>query len=186
MTLVKMSDAPVQGTSIDDIESGQVENEADDARMREIMEDMNVDETANSETPMMQHREMPPPQRMSQMRNQLPAVPMYSAHMEMNNMYEEEEPQQQQPKYRRVNTNKVVTPKKNTWSTVLETVRDPVFVTLLLCLLLLPAVHTLAGKHLAWAFKVGGELSWAGLAFFSIIGGLLFGLYQYGMKMAGL
>ena len=68
--------------------------------------------------------------------------------------------------------------KKNFWSTTLERIRDPLFVSILVFVLSLPVLHTLLGKYASWAFAVGGQLSWLGLISLSLLSGLLFGTYK--------
>jgi len=67
-----------------------------------------------------------------------------------------------------------------------ERVRDPLFVTLLMFVLSLPMLHTALNKHAAWAFAVGGQLSWIGLITLSVVAGLLFGIYKTTVDIFGL
>ncbi len=62
--------------------------------------------------------------------------------------------------------------------------RDPIVVGLLVCLFSLPALHTWLAKHLSWAYKVGGSLSWIGfLLQFALVAGLFATYRQIAMVM---
>ncbi len=163
---------------------GDVKNEADTARMREILADIDSSggggggmggaPESRGPPPPMDPREVGIPQRMQPM----PPMMQMPMHMGPPMMQYEEE---QHPKYKPVAV--AAPPKKNTWSVVFEMIRDPIFVALLIFGLSLPALHTLVGKHAAWAYKVSGQLSWAGLAVFSIVGALVFALYRSAIQM---
>jgi hypothetical protein len=158
----------IQGTSIEDIELGKVENVADEDKIDAILADMNVEHAP----PQYMQQQMPPqyqqmPPRMAMQQRQ-PMPPSFQ------DMYEEpEEAEPEPPKYK---VAKKV--KRNRWSISLDGVMDPIVVGILVILLSLPVLHTWAGKHVGWAYKLGGELSWPGLLVIGVLGALLFGLYR--------
>jgi hypothetical protein len=157
----------VQGTSIEDIELGQVENTADEQKMQEILADMNMEQ----EQPMQPMQAMPPMrQQMHPMPRRGPVVGMTQEEY-FHEM--EEEPEPERPRYK---VAKKV--KRNKWSLSIESLVEPLLVGLLVCLLSLPALHTFASKHATWAYKMGGELSWSGLFVVSALGAVLFGLFR--------
>lgn len=176
----KMSDAP-QGTPLEDIEMGNVKNEADAATMRELMADIDgVDGGASGEFPTGGREEFPtqPPRMQMPMQPMAPMMPppqmhhpqMYAQHQE----YEEEE-EEPRPKYKVAAAS---APKKNTWSTAIEMIREPLIVGILIFVLSLPSLHTFVGRHASWAYKVGGQLSWTGLSLTALVGALAFGIYR--------
>jgi hypothetical protein len=57
-------------------------------------------------------------------------------------------------------------------------IRDPIIVGILIFVLSRPSLHTFVGRHASWAYKVGGQLSWVGLALTASVGALAFGLYR--------
>jgi hypothetical protein len=177
-----MSDIP-QGTSLEDIEMGDVKNAADSVRMREILADMNADDVPDSRGGAAQENVIPPAPRMQQRMQPMPPMRPQIQYEEMDYQQQQyEEPRQ--PRYRPVETEQpAATPKKNVWSTAIEYVRDPMVVALLVLVLSLPAIHTFVGKYASWAYKVSGQLSWIGLSVFALVGGLLFGLYRVALQM---
>ena len=192
-----MSDEP-QGTPLEDIEMGQVKNEADAATMRELMADINGGNgDQGGEFPTGGREEFPTQAKASRMA--MPSMPsmmpmrgggamppmqphpsqMYEQHhQQYEQQYDEEDQEQEQeqprPKYKASSA----APKKNTWSTVIETIRDPLIVGILIFVLSLPSLHTFVGRHASWAYKVGGQLSWVGLALTAAVGVIAFGLYR--------
>jgi hypothetical protein len=186
----KMSDAP-QGTPLEDIEMGNVKNEADAATMRELMADIDGGADQSGEFPTGGREEFPTQQPQPRMAMpSMPAMmPMRGASMppmqphpsqmsQMSQMYDEQEEYQEEeprPKYKVAAT---AAPKKNIWSTAIETIRDPLIVGILIFVLSLPSLHTFVGRHASWAYKVGGQLSWVGLGLTALVGALAFGLYR--------
>jgi hypothetical protein len=168
-----------EGTSLEDIENGNVSNTADDAVMNAILSDMNgVEESVPVYTPPPQPEPMympPEPQHFQQ--------PLMMMHPQL---------QQQQPMYEQVEEapvrhvgNVAATVKRNGWSTLLDDLRDPLVVGLLVCLFSLPALHTWLAKRLTWAYKVGGSLSWLGfLLQFAIVAGI-FATYRQIVTVMG-
>lgn len=156
------------GTPLEALETGEVSNVADASRMAAILRDMNSSgaETQAPPPPQVQPQAPPPPQytRMAPPPVQPP-------------QYVEEPQYEPVPKYAR---------KKNVWTSILEGIRDPLFVAVLFFVLSLPAIHTLAGKYATWAFAVGGQLSWLGLLTLSVLSGLLFSLYRATGNMLGM
>jgi hypothetical protein len=164
-----------EGTSLEALESGDISAAADEAKMAEIMREINAPDgggmgggggggmplggSMQPRMPMM----MPP---MQQMR----AAPQNYVDMD------DEEPP------RRRNGSK----KKNIWSSIVEKLRDPLLVTVLVFVVSLPVLHTMVAKYAGWAFAVGGQFSWLGLIALSIVSGALFGLLQGAANLLGL
>jgi hypothetical protein len=150
------------GTPLEDLETGAVEHTADASRMNEILADMNASGAvvAEAQAPPMGGMMQPMPPMQQQMYNpQMMAPPPPRSHY--------------------IPVDEPVRPrKKNTWSSVLDGVRDPIFVAVLFFVLSLPVLHTFAAKHIHWAFAVGGQFSWIGLAAFSALAGMIFGLLK--------
>jgi hypothetical protein len=181
-----------EGTSLDDIESGNVRDTADNAVMDAIMSDMNayVEErpppSPEIYTPPPEHVQQPPaymfqpPPPM-----QPPMMPMYpqmgGGGMGMQPTYErieEESPASNSPP-------PAPTPKRNGWADAFDSMRDPMIVGLLVSLFSLPALHTWLASRLKWAYKVGGSLSWLGfIVQFLIVGGI-FAAWKHGVHMLG-
>jgi hypothetical protein len=149
------------GTPLDALESGDVANAADASRVQAILQDMNASgaDTGSAAPPMVsQGQQMMPP-----MAQGMPPMmpPMGRQQQHYVPIEDERKPM-----------------KKNVWSTTLERIRDPLFVSLLVFALSLPVLHTFLGKYASWAFAVGGQLSWLGLIALSLLAGLLFGTYK--------
>lgn len=177
------------GTPLEALETGEIENTADSNRMQAILRDMNAPNgegpRSNSLPPMASQPNL---QDMQPMPSRQPMPPMLqmSSHPEYQNQApprERERPQR--PKHVPVADEEPAEPKKNIWSTILEQIRDPIFVFALFFVLSLPAFHTLLGKYATWAFSVGGQLSWLGLASLSLAAALIFGLFKTGCTLAG-
>ena len=147
------------GTPLDALESGDVANAADASRVQAILQDMNASGADTGSAPPMisQGQQMMPP--MMPHMSQMPQMP------------------RQQQHYVPIEDDRKPT-KKNVWSTTLERIRDPLFVSLLVFVLSLPVLHIFLGKYASWAFAVGGQLSWLGLIALSLLAGLLFGTYK--------
>lgn len=158
-----------EGTSLEDIELGNVQHSADDAVMNAILTDMNAAEEAPAYIPQYTQPE-PPMQPMPQPMQPMPMHQMqYMQHMQpMQPMHPEP------PAYERIEEPL----KRNTWSTLFDDMRDPLVVGLLVCLFSLPALHTWLAKHLTWAYKVGGSLSWIGFLLQFVLVAGLFATYR--------
>lgn len=149
------------GTPLESLENGDIPNAADAARMQEIMSDINAPSPPMGSLPAMQQSTGPmrmPPQQ----------PPMYNPNVQA----------QQQPQYVAVEEEEVKPKKMNIWSSILERIRDPLFVVLLVFVLSLPVLHTQLAKYASWAFAVGGQLSWLGLGALSLLAGVLFASYR--------
>lgn len=159
------------GTPLEALETGDVQNTADAQRMQEIMRDINQPAAGQSpmgSMPAMQ--QSPGPMRPMPQQPQQP--PMYNPNV--------------QPQYVPVEEEEPVRPlKKNIWSSILERVRDPLFVCLLVFLISIPAFHTQIVKLVPWAYAVGGQLSWLGLGTLSVLAGLLFAVYRGVVEYVG-
>ncbi len=173
-----------EGTSLDDIESGTIQYEADQAAMHAIMEDMNATEAPPM--PPMQPP-MPPMQSMQPMQQmQQPMMPMmqdpihdrYTAH------YEPVEPDVKGKGRETISS--AEGPKKNGWSQLFDQSRDALIVGLLVCFFSLPALHTWLGKRLPWAYKVGGSMSWIGFLLLFVASAGSYMAYQMVVKKIGL
>ena len=182
-----------EGTSLEDIEAGNIANQADSATMNAILSDMNA---LPEEPPAQVYQPPPPPPQLPSMH----IAPMMDSPM---GMYAQPEPDfgsmgshpmdfgmyTPDPGYMTPqhipspvnNNNPVSTPsgtKQNGWSSFLAILLDGLLVSILVCVLSLPVLHTRLSKHVTWAYKVGGELSWTGLALLSLTGGLFYVAYR--------
>jgi hypothetical protein len=185
----KMSD----GTSLEDIETGNIQHSADDSYMNAILMDMNAVEEPVQQAPVYIPPPMPQvqmPQPDFQMQPQQPQQPMQYQHYEQPYQQPYEQPyqqpyqqqNQQEPTYERVEE---PAPRKNSWYNLFEEMRDPLVVGLLVCLFSLPALHTWLAKYVTWAYKVGGSLSWLGfLIQFALVSGI-FAMYRQIMLVTG-
>ena len=160
-----------EGTSLESLESGDIQNEADANRMKAILRDMNVSE-GNA-----RHQDMPSAQPSMQDMQPMPSrqpmppmPPMLSNDSRYNEKYQQEQEQDDEERY--------VEPKRNIWSQITEQIRDPILVSVLFFMLTLPVFHTFLGKYATWAFAVGGQLSWLGLISLSLIAGILFAVLR--------
>jgi hypothetical protein len=184
-----------EGTSLEDIETGNVAYSADTAVMNAILSDMNAVEEAHAPPPQMPQyqpeplAQMPPPppiftqmQEPVYMQPHMPQMPQMQAqhqhYQEPNmSMYEPvEEPQ--------APTQLPPSPlKRNAWSQIFDDIREPLIVGLLVTVFSLPALHTWLSKRLTWAYKVGGSLSWIGFFLqFALVAGI-FATYRQIMRV---
>jgi hypothetical protein len=173
------------GTSLEEIETGSIPNTADSSRMQAILRDMDASGAEGNARP--QGSSLPPVteqpclQDMQPMPSRQPLPPMLqiSSNQEYNNRNAQPNPPPPPPpKYVAVAEEMPSEPKKNIWSTILEQIRDPIFVIFLFFVLSLPVFHTFVGKYATWAFAIGGQLSWLGLGALSVLAGLLFGVFR--------
>ncbi len=165
-----------EGTSLEDIESGNVSFTADSAVMSEILKDMN-ELTPEQPTypPMPLPSSQPPPMPQPTYQPLPMALPPQS--FEMPQHYQPiPDPPMSQPTYVPAPP---APPKKNAWSNLFDIMNDPLIVAILVGIVSLPAIHTWLAKHLKWAYQVGGALSWTGIVLQSIVAGLLFAGYKY-------
>jgi hypothetical protein len=156
------------GTSLEDLERGDVSNQADAARMQDILKDIDAPSAASG--PMGGMPSMP--QSPGPMRMQQP--PMYDPRAF------QQQPQQRQ-QYVPVDEEEEVKPrarKSNIWSSILDRLRDPLVVGLLVLILIFPALHTQLAKYASWAYAVGGQLNYIGLGAISLLAALIFGIYK--------
>jgi len=155
------------GTSLEDLETGNVANQADAARMQEILKDIDAPAVAQQQ----QQPPMMPPM------GSMPGMPQAGPMHMPPPMYNPNPPTIQ---YVPVDEEEAPRPKKkgNIWSTILGYIQDPIVVFALIFALSFPALHTQIAKYASWAYGVGGQLSWLGLAAISLLGALLFGLYK--------
>ena len=156
------------GTPLDALETGEIPNQADSAKMVEIMRDINASGNESAEMPPTMHisQQMPPPQMIQH------AYAPPPAHL-------------QQQYYTPVQEEEYKPRKKNMWSNLTAKLRDPLFVTILFFVLSLPILHTQLAKYAGWAFAVGGQFNYVGLLALSLVGGISFGLFQSIADIAG-
>jgi hypothetical protein len=161
-----MSDA---GTSLESLESGNVANAADEARMAAILRDMQATEEPTMRDPMPSNIPMPT------MHPNPPTA--HSAHSSPQNSQYVPVEDQAEP----VDAPLPIKAKRgNIWNRILSNVRDPLIVAVLMFVLSLPGFHSVISKVVPWAFAVGGELSYLGLIVKSVFAGGLFALLQLG------
>ena len=161
------------GTSLEDLDRGDVKNTADSEHMAAIVREMNASGAyVEGGGKAQQMPPMPPMQAMQPMPPMMPGMGMPSMPPMPNYVHvEEDAPTEYRPR------------KKNLWSTIVDQIRDPMFVAVLVFILSLPVLHTLIGKYATWAFAVGGQLSWLGLLLKSVLAGILFGVYRIAMSL---
>ena len=175
-----------EGTSLEDIENGNIKDVADNSIMSDILRDMNAIDAQQPQyqQPQPQYQQPQPQyQQQPQPMPEPPSMPMYPnitlPSMAMptfptipavTQRYQEE-PTVEPP-------TAAATARKNVWSSMFEMLRDPIIVAIIVGLLSLPALHTRLSKSLKWAYAVGGSLSWTGLILQSIIGGAAFALFR--------
>ena len=147
------------GTSLESLETGDIQNTADAARMAEIMRDINASGPGGGLPDTPQSHNMP----------LAPAGPMRAS----GNRVAQAPPPQYTPvedEYR--------PRRKNIWGSITERLRDPLIVSILIFVLSLPILHTQIAKVAPWGYAIGGQLSWIGLFAVSVLGGALFGVSQ--------
>lgn len=170
-----MAEQPVQGTSIEDIEMGNVKNEADSEAMRQILADMNATEEAPSRVtsqPIPEITRAPPMRQSFQDIPRMNITPMYHPPEQYEDEVSYEEPKT--PKYKTV-----LTPSKNAWVQLFDIVREPILIGLIICILMFPKLHTLGSKYAGWAYSVGGQVSWLGMLVYSLCGAGIWALYKF-------
>jgi hypothetical protein len=150
------------GTPLSSLESGSVPNKADDALMKQILSEM--DQAGAS----MQGPVSPP----------MGGIPRYSPHTEetAGPMRPGMMPAQQTYVPRHVYAEdpeetpaarpaaRTLAPRKNFASALLDWLRDPLFIAVVVFLVSLPALHTYGSAWVPAFYSVGGSLSWLGLA----------------------
>ena len=151
-----------QGTSLESLESGQVENTADAERMAAILRDMNAAEDV--------HQEREP------MPSMVPRMPMPPTNRPSSPFVDDEAPPAPAE-----GTVKPRGKRSNFFATIFDTIREPLVVACLMFILSLPVFHTAAAKVVPWAFAMGGELSYIGLIVKSLFAGGLFALVKMGL-----
>jgi hypothetical protein len=167
------------GTPLDALETGEIQNTADAEKMQAILSDINA---SGAEIASGRQATMPPmpPQAMQPMQPMQPMPPMM---MQPPPQYQyqqhyvpvDEEPENYKPKK-----------KTNVWSSIFERICDPIVVAMIVFVVSLPVIHTFVGKYASWAFAVGGQLSWFGLIAMSALAGMLFGVYRATRDVLGL
>lgn len=186
-----------EGTSLESIETGDIPETADAGRMQAILRDMNESSEPSRHPQLQDHQSMPSRQPMpptlemssgkdgsrhrSRHTSRSSSDRDYERKQERDRLQEEEQEQEQEEEVPESRA-----PKKNMWSTVFDYIREPLFVSVLFFLLSLPVFHTFVGKYAAWAFAVGGQLSWLGLGSLALLAGLIFAIFKLAMSFAGL
>jgi len=145
------------GTPLSSLESGSVSNKADDALMKQILAEMDQ-AGASVQGPVS------PPRG---------GVPTYSPHDDTSSGPIRPGMMPQMPQYAPRNvyadepeempTKRYVAPRKNFASAILDWLRDPLFIGLMVFFISLPALHTYASSVAPIFYSVGGSLSWLGL-----------------------
>jgi hypothetical protein len=191
-----------EGTSIASLETGNVADKADNALMSQILEEIGnaggAVKTAGGGTNVQHVPLVSPP---------MGGIPTYSPHEGMHappasmvipppgymyhqmpqyqgnqgNSYDDEDEEEMQ----QVRRKKIVV-KKNFASSLLEFIRDPFFVGIILIVLSLPVLHTNVGKYVPSMYSAGGMLSWIGLVGIGAIGAVLFILFRTISNLLGL
>jgi hypothetical protein len=170
-----MSDA---GTSLESLESGNVANAADEARMAAILRDMQVTDEPTQRDPMPSNIPMAPMHPNPPAMNSQGTGSQYgtgsqhgtgSQYVPVDEADEAAAP-----------TAAPLKKRGNIWSRILANIRDPLIVVILMFVLSLPGFHTVVAKVVPWAFAVGGELSYLGLIIKSLFAGGLFAALQIG------
>ena len=167
------------GTSLDELEKGDIPNAADAARMAEIMRD--IDNTGGGGPPptlRVGQPQMPP--QMAQMPPQMP-MDRLPPPIQARQGYEPIHEERSVPYYPQIQHQA----KRNMWGSITNVIREPMIVAILMFVLSLPVLHTYGSKFVPWAFAVGGQLSWLGLGFLSVLAGSLFGVIRTGLSIAG-
>lgn len=186
-----MNSEEFQGTSIEDIEMGNVKNEADSERMRQILADMNSTGDSHSSSggnggaaggghspdEFQPKRPQPPPvyQQMPQF------VPSPMMQPRMSVFETDGTPHVTEPTYTPIV--KTTASRKNQWSSAIDMIQEPLMVAVIFLLLSLPKFHTWASERVSWAYAVGGQFSWYGLLVLSIVAGILFGAMKSGLNL---
>ena len=181
------------GTPIASLETGNVADKADNALMSQILAEIGNaggDIAVKTSEPVQQM--VGPP---------MGSVPTYSPHegisvappgmmhmppgymynqMPMNRQYsdedmDEDEEMQERPRNKQNQKAKV---KKNFASALLEFIRDPLLVAILMIVLSLPVLHTHIAKYVPTLYSAGGMLSWFGLMSVGSLGAILFVIFR--------
>ena len=145
------------GTPLSSLESGSVSNKADDALMKQILAEMDQAGAA------VQGPVSPP----------MGGIPTYSPHDDASSGPIRPGMMPQMPQYAPRNvyaeepeempTKRYVAPRKNFASAILDWLRDPLFIGLMVFFISLPAIHTYGSTAVPIFYSVGGSLSWLGL-----------------------
>ena len=174
-----------EGTPLDALETGEFSNSADAGRMAAILADMNAsgaDVGAGSAPPVQQ---MMPPMPMQSARSLPPPIDARQL-----GAVSQQSQSQSQSHYVQVDEDREIVSeskprKRNLWSSLVDRIRDPLFVAMLVFILSLPVLHTAMSKVAPWAFAVGGQLSYIGLIASSLLAGGLFGMYKASHDLLG-
>jgi len=180
-----MTEISSEGTPIDALETGNVPNSADAARMAQIMQDINASggEIAGSGSgaggaPQNELMPQQPRQAPSQMLPPHSGIPMDGMTGQMPAMVQQQVPRQNSQFVPYDDEPAYGAPRKNAWGTFMERLTDPLVVAVLIFVLSLPALQTFGSKYAPWAFAIGGQLSWLGLIAKAVFGGLLFWVFK--------
>lgn len=169
------------GTSLDELDKGDIPNAADAARMAEIMRDIDNTGGGGAGGGGNQNQHAPPTLRVGQMPQMPPTMDRLPPPIQARMGYEPIHEENSQPYYPQLPREA----KRNIWGSITGMIREPVIVAILMFVLSLPVLHTYGSKFVPWAFAVGGQLSWLGLGFLSLIAGILFGTIRTGLSIAG-
>lgn len=145
------------GTPLSSLESGSISNKADDALMKQILAEMDQAGAAVQgpvSPPMGSIPTYSPHDDASSgpiRPGMMPQIPQYAP----RNVYAEEPEEMPTKRY--------VAPRKNFASAILDWLRDPLFIGLMVFFISLPALHTYGASVAPIFYSVGGSLSWLGL-----------------------
>ena len=183
-----------EGTPIASLETGNVADKADNALMSQILADIgNAGGTVKTADEVQHVQQMPtmvaPPMGgiptyspHEGMSNQLPAMmhmppgymyptmPMAGRHNDPD--YDDQDEMEEQPKQK----HKV---KKNFASSLLDFIREPFFVGIIIVILSIPVLHTHVARYVPMLYSAGGMLSWFGLCALGLTGALLFIILRF-------
>jgi hypothetical protein len=180
-----------EGTPISSLETGNVADKADNALMSQILAEIgnaggNIKTNEEIQTPSMAAPPMIAPP--------MGGIPTYSPHegMQMHppammhmppgymyptmpvgrNNPDYDEDDEDRPKQKQ----KV---KKNFASSLLDFIREPFFVGIILVVLSFPVLHTHIAKYVPTLYSAGGMLSWFGLSVIGLLGAILFSILRF-------
>ncbi len=182
-----------EGTPISSLETGNVADKADNALMSQILAEIGnagaevaVKNTEPAMPPVISppmggiptyspHDGMPvgPPGMMH-----MPPGYMYNQMPRVQTRYDDDQYDDEEMQERPVSSKNKSKVKKNFASALLEFIRDPLLVAVLITVLSLPVLHTHTGRYVPALYSAGGMLSWLGLMCVGLVGAVLFVLFR--------
>ena len=188
-----------EGTPIASLETGNVTDKADNALMSQILAEIGnaggsvktADEQAHSPvmvSPPMggiptysPHEGMPvgPPGMTHMPPGYVPMQMHQQMHRGRNDYDDYDEEEEMQPKAKQK-------AKKNFASSLLDFIKEPFLVAILIVVLSLPVLHTNVAKYVPTLYSSGGMLSWLGLVAIGGLGAFLFIIFRSFSQLIGL